>query len=767
MFSVTRKGGGGSGSSGIVGSWDASTNTPALDNTDTGVLNGTRYQVSVAGTHDFGAGNITFDINDNVVWNGASGFWFKDDKTPKASETTNDSSVAGASVSDALDNLEQDIDDSIEAAAGEGLVHNAGVIDVDPDDDTIELIDAIDDSVVTVYNGSRYHTTANNAWGASWGFDGGNFGTHYNETTGAILTSFAVIAYKLSGFFVPDDGDYYIITEGTVPDEIYLLRGAEYHFSIIATIGNKTVWKITLSGGDDQDELVIENGVGAILSFSKENPIKKVVAGKNHFGYLGEYTTTSALETAHPAASNDGKWALIKGSAGGLYDGLYKSISSTWTDMTGNLNELYVALGVLRPKPGTAPNGFRIGSDVEIFTAEGDDITGDFSSKGSNVDHTGTAWQNNLQLGTDFMDSATITKNGGAPSAGINDGNTQVASEASDHTITWKADFSSTTQVDLVHVFSYGPGQNPSYGHPTSIVIEGSDDDVSYTQVNAGSIDAAIVVAGVDVKRNEIDLTGDGFNYRYMKLVITRGTSLVGLTEFEAFEPSRHSTNNTFDYVLSYSGTKSFSPNTLALTDETDSAITGTGKVNIAYNADGGGFGSLVDIQTFKALPPTTFASLTTLALRFQLVDAQQLKTGTIETQGTEILITDGDAALNVDGQEVTSLLRLERREMGKTTYTPTGTTQDIDLSAGSYFVLDLGSATGNVTVTFSNAPTIPKEFLIEIIQGATERTIIWPGTVEFGKFAAELSKVDDGVTLQGFTFNGTTYRASEPDIRD
>lgn len=51
------------------GTWDASTNTPALaDGTgDTGDM----YIVSVAGTVDFGSGNITFYEGDRVVYNGS------------------------------------------------------------------------------------------------------------------------------------------------------------------------------------------------------------------------------------------------------------------------------------------------------------------------------------------------------------------------------------------------------------------------------------------------------------------------------------------------------------------------------------------------------------------------------------------------------------------------------------------------------------------------------------------------------------------------
>ena len=60
------------------GTWDASTNTPTLSNSDTGVQ-GALYYVTVAGTVDFGAGSISFEIGDKVVNNGTT--WDKWDQT--------------------------------------------------------------------------------------------------------------------------------------------------------------------------------------------------------------------------------------------------------------------------------------------------------------------------------------------------------------------------------------------------------------------------------------------------------------------------------------------------------------------------------------------------------------------------------------------------------------------------------------------------------------------------------------------------------------
>jgi hypothetical protein len=57
-----------------VGAWDASLNSPALSN-GTGT-SGNVYRVTVAGTHDFGAGDIDFEAGDKVVYNDA-GIWEK------------------------------------------------------------------------------------------------------------------------------------------------------------------------------------------------------------------------------------------------------------------------------------------------------------------------------------------------------------------------------------------------------------------------------------------------------------------------------------------------------------------------------------------------------------------------------------------------------------------------------------------------------------------------------------------------------------------
>ena len=63
------------------GTWDAATNTPSLTN-GTGSA-GDVYRVSVAGSRNFGAGAISFDVGDYAIYNGTT--WEKSDTTDAVS----------------------------------------------------------------------------------------------------------------------------------------------------------------------------------------------------------------------------------------------------------------------------------------------------------------------------------------------------------------------------------------------------------------------------------------------------------------------------------------------------------------------------------------------------------------------------------------------------------------------------------------------------------------------------------------------------------
>lgn len=104
------------------GFWDASTNTPTLTN-GTGTI-GYYYVISVGGTVNFGAGNITFTVGDWVYYNTANQ-WVKFetgvDYVPvnKAGDTMTGNLILNADPSNNLGaSTKQYVDNSISAASG-------------------------------------------------------------------------------------------------------------------------------------------------------------------------------------------------------------------------------------------------------------------------------------------------------------------------------------------------------------------------------------------------------------------------------------------------------------------------------------------------------------------------------------------------------------------------------------------------------------------------------------------------------------------------
>ena len=110
------------------GSWNADTNTPALANTDN-VTAGTNYYVSDAGTVNLGAGNITFEVGDIVIYNGT--VWSRIDATDAVVSVAGKSGVITLDKADVgLPNVDNtsDANKPISSATLSAL---AGKVDVD------------------------------------------------------------------------------------------------------------------------------------------------------------------------------------------------------------------------------------------------------------------------------------------------------------------------------------------------------------------------------------------------------------------------------------------------------------------------------------------------------------------------------------------------------------------------------------------------------------------------------------------------------------
>jgi len=90
----------------------------------------------------------------------------------------------------------------------------------------------------------------------------------------------------------------------------------------------------------------------------------------------------------------------------------------------------------------------------------------------------------------------------------------------------------------------------------------------------------------------------------------------------------------------------------------------------------------------------------------------------------------------------------------------PAGTTQTVDCDNGVTQKINLGSATGNVTLTISNAQA-GGLYRLFLIQGATARDIIWPASVKWPQGQAPILSVNSGdIDIVELYFDGSNYYA-------
>lgn len=96
-------------------------------------------------------------------------------------------------------------------------------------------------------------------------------------------------------------------------------------------------------------------------------------------------------------------------------------------------------------------------------------------------------------------------------------------------------------------------------------------------------------------------------------------------------------------------------------------------------------------------------------------------------------------------------------------TVTPSGTTQTLNFSKGIYQVLSLASASGDVTVSFSNLNS-GATHTVEIRQaaGAPFRNIVWPLNIKWsGGSTPTITAASDAVDLVEFKYNGINCLAN------
>lgn len=91
-------------------------------------------------------------------------------------------------------------------------------------------------------------------------------------------------------------------------------------------------------------------------------------------------------------------------------------------------------------------------------------------------------------------------------------------------------------------------------------------------------------------------------------------------------------------------------------------------------------------------------------------------------------------------------------------TLIPSGTTQTVDWDDGNGQTIDLGSASGDITLTLSN-PQSGASYIIKIIQGATARDIVWPASVLWPDAVTPvISTGNDDIDTVSLYYDGTNY---------
>jgi len=116
----------------------------------------------------------------------------------------------------------------------------------------------------------------------------------------------------------------------------------------------------------------------------------------------------------------------------------------------------------------------------------------------------------------------------------------------------------------------------------------------------------------------------------------------------------------------------------------------------------------------------------------------------------------DGSGDVTVTGILIVDKIQVDGQAYSPPqTLTPTGTTQAINWELGNVVILDLGSATGNVTLTFSNVKA-GASYFIQIIQGATFRDVIFPTIAKFAgetaPYTLDVTEANDAIDVVALT---------------
>ena len=295
-----------------------------------------------------------------------------------------------------------------------------------------------------------------------------------------------------------------------------------------------------------------------------------------------------------------------------------------------------------------APNG-TFGSLAKPFSAG---VSG-FSDAEANVDQDAAGWGNNATL-TDVTIEATGLD---ANSTELIDGDAVTINLANNNNVGQVYDFGAAVLLDSIAVLRHAGNAYNNYSYVKH--IEGSDDDVSYSDIvafNDSSLTDQIPADGDWPTGSYQDylFANGGTSWRYYRITFESigGTSGTAIQTIQLRRNVTQSTNNTFVHrAFTDASAKNIDLNSLVLKDAGDINIA-DGEILIEYSTNNGSsWSAQLGLNATKALG--ILSGITSLWLRYEMVGAEKLSSSQVNSTSTYTKTTANGIEMYVDSIKV------------------------------------------------------------------------------------------------------------------